>query len=87
MKNFKGIDSRVVELRNAIAFSRCENRMMSVGEGILCHQEIAAWYEVLGEITEEPKYRVSEEIHQKVKKVNAIIEKTGWERPMELYEF
>ena len=79
------ITNRITELRNAIAYSRCENRMMNVGEGILCNQEIAAWYGVLSDLEEEPTYTVSEELCEKVKEINRIIKNSGWERPMELY--
>lgn len=86
MEDLELIKARIENLRNAIAFSRCENRVMNVGEGILCNQEIAAWYSVLGQITEQPRYVVSDEIHQKVKKINTMIEKKNWKRPIELYE-
>lgn len=79
------IRKRIAALRDAIAYSRCEHRIMSLGEGILCNQEVAAWYSVLSELEERPSYVVSDEIQEKVKEINVIIEKNKWQRPVELY--
>ncbi|TCI93667.1 hypothetical protein [Tenacibaculum sp. M341] len=75
------IETRLSELRNAIAYSRNEGKIMSIGEGICCNQEIAAWLRVLEDEHMEPKYVVSESINEKITTINNCIDKENWVRP------
>lgn len=75
------IENRLKDLRNAISYSRNEGKIMTIGEGICCNQEIAAWFRVIEEEHTEPKYIVNDMINQKVLEINNCIEKENWEKP------
>lgn len=78
------ISIRIDKLRTAIAYSRYKEKYMTVGEGIMCHQEIASWYAVLDSRTETPRYEVPEVINKKVFKINQIATSENWQNPSEL---
>lgn len=73
---------RMEQLRNAIGYSRDQQKIMSIGEGIMCNQEVAGWYRVLDSETSKPKYTVTTIIENKVREIEKIIEQTGWKKPI-----
>lgn len=73
--------NRIELLRNAIGYSRDQQKIMSIGEGIMCNQEIAGWYRVLDGEGSTPRYTVTVIIESKVKEIAKIIKQTGWEKP------
>lgn len=79
---------RIDYLRIAIAYSRNESRIMSVGQGICCNQEIASWFKVLHRIELEvitqgqAKYVIPAHIEEKVIQINDIVDQINWERPL-----
>lgn len=75
------IKRRIKELRNAIAYSRNEEKIMSIGEGICCNLEIASWFRVLDGENNEPKYVISDIVNEKVALINRCILRESWERP------
>lgn len=75
------IKQRINQLRLAIAYSRDQQKIMSIGEGIMCHQEIAAWFRVLDGEVEQPKYTITKVMETKVTEIQNIISQTGWEKP------
>ncbi len=75
------IENRIKELRNAIAYSRNEQKIMTVGEGICCNQEVAAWFRVLDGQHTEPKYTITNRVNDKVTDINECVHKENWERP------
>ncbi len=81
MNNKTQILNRINQLRDAIAYSRNELKIMNIGEGIYCNCEIAAWFRVLDEENLEPHYTISEATNEKVKQITEIINTTGWKRP------
>ena len=78
------ISIRINKLRTAIAYSRWKGKHMSVGEGIMCQQEIASWFAVLAERTTVPRYTVAESIDIKVKEINERATLENWINPSEL---
>lgn len=82
--NISQIITRIETLRTAIAYSRYMEKHMSIGEGIMCHQEIAGWYAVLDSRASTPRYKVTEAINKKVLKINEMVTSENWENPNEL---
>lgn len=78
------ISIRIDHLRTAIAYSRFVQKYMTIGEGIMCHQEIASWYSVLDQRTEEPRYIITPAIEKKVNVINQLVIKEKWRNPSEL---
>lgn len=76
------IKNRIQYLRDAIAYSRYEHKIMTIGEGILCNYEIACWCRVLDGDGKRPKYRVTEAIEAKVAQINEQIKTRRWKRPL-----
>ncbi|MDB0601106.1 hypothetical protein PL373_08095 [Tenacibaculum maritimum] len=76
--------NRISKLRDAIAYSRHEQKIMSLEEGILCNYEIACWFRVLDGEVRKPKYVVTDTIESKVTQINEQIEVEAWKRPKEL---
>lgn len=68
-------NTRITNLRNAIAYSRAETKIMSYAQGIMCHQEIAAIFKVQDGITEVQQYRVSPALDRKISEINELIKK------------
>ncbi|WP_299682996.1 hypothetical protein [uncultured Tenacibaculum sp.] len=75
------IENRIKELRNAIAYSRNEQKIMTIGEGICCNLEIASWFRVMDGQSSQPKYTVSEIVNDKVLDINDCIIEENWIKP------
>ncbi|MFL0104942.1 hypothetical protein [Tenacibaculum maritimum] len=78
------IRNRISKLRDAIAYSRHEQKIMSLGEGILCNYEIACWFRVLDGEVRDPKYTIPRSIENKVTQINKQIQVEVWQRSKEL---
>ncbi len=72
---------RIELLRLAISYSRNEQKIMNVEEGILCNQEVAAWFGVMSYRTKYPRYTIPTKIESKVLEIAQIVEETNWTRP------
>jgi len=73
---------RMEYLRNAIAYSRHTESMMTIGEGIMCNQEVAALFSVCDGVDSEPRYIVTDEIENKVVEINKVIRIKLWQKPV-----
>ncbi len=82
--NREQIKPRIDTLRSAIAYSRYMQKHMSVGEGIMCQQEIAGWFAVLDNRQQQPHYTITQTIEDKVALINKIIITERWQNPNEL---
>jgi hypothetical protein len=81
MKNNYEIIDRIQQLRNAIAYSRSEKKIMSIEQGIMCNQEIASWFGVLDFRTKYPRYTIPPHIDDKVQQIAIKIIDTNWIKP------
>jgi len=72
---------RIELLRLAISYSRDTQKIMSITEGIMCHQEIASWFGVMDYRTKYPRYVVTDEIETKIKQIQEKIKETNWIKP------
>lgn len=78
------IHDRITHLRTAIAWSRYTGKHMSIGQGIMCHQEIASLYALLDQRDSIRIYRISPQIEEKVNQINHLVEVQNWKNPNEL---
>lgn len=82
--NSSQIINRIEYLRTAIAYSRYTEKHMTVGQGIMCNQEIAGWFAVLDDRLKHPEYVIPIAIEDKVELINNLVITQDWQNPSEL---
>ncbi|WP_143751864.1 hypothetical protein [Maribacter sp. 4U21] len=77
---------RIKKLRDCLAWSLQNNRLLTDSQRICLNQERAAWLALLREDdlnpghAREPQYRVPPELESRINQIGILIQSSGWDR-------
>ena len=81
--NYNEIINRIFYLREAIAYSRCKNAILSLGQGIVLNQEVAYWLSLMNEESETlRRFVIPNDLENKAALIHEKIEQSQWKKPI-----